>query len=212
MLLAEAFEVPQRQVRGPAAIYDILVEIHAAVPPETTVHEGHLMLRNLLVQRFHISYRVETISVRGFALVASKKGPIVSPSTASEARAITPIVYSRDGHPIPQVTGKPGIRSAHENRGWTVAFDQQTMAQFAAYLGERFYAPVEDRTGMTGRFAFTLQFYPPDWGLPSGEDGVKYFPPLRSVMGSKLGLSLQNKKQPGRLIVIEHLDQEPGEN
>jgi uncharacterized protein (TIGR03435 family) len=213
-LIARAFEVQADQVQGLPWTSNPLLEINAAVAPGASVHDAHLMLRNLLVERFQMKYRVETKPVNGFALLSVKKGALVSPVSTEHARPVTTaaMMYTPDGHAIPQLIGKPGIRSVHEVRGWAVVFEQQTMAQFAAYLGERFATPVQDLTGIGGKVDFSLQFYPPEWSLPSGEDGVKYFPPLRSVMRSKLGLRLQSKKQPGPLIVIEHIEPLPTEN
>jgi uncharacterized protein (TIGR03435 family) len=212
-MIAEAFEVPSGQVRGPEWMMETLFEIDAVVAPDTSVHDGHLMLRNLLIERFQMKYHIGATPVNGYALVIEKKGPAISPAKAVRAPSTKAILYNAKGQAMPQLIGKPGIRRTVDSRGWSVAFEQQTMRQFAAYLTEQYTVPVADMTGLSGEYDFTLQFYPPWWGPPRSESsGIKYFPQLNSVVGSKLGLKLGHKKQPGPLVLIDRVEQTPLEN
>ena len=211
-LLQEAFEIPLRQLRAPYWMNEAMFDIDAVLNPGATVPEARLMLRNLLLQRFQISYHVESVPVDGFALVIDKKGAAITRVADFHGVSNAPLTYTPDGHALPQMTGHAGIRSVAENRGWVVAFEQQSMAQFAAYLAERFSEPVMDLTGTSEPYNFILQFFPPDWGIPKGDSGVKYFPRLTSVMRTNLGLKLEHKKQPGSLIVIDRAQETPTEN
>ena len=51
-LVAEAFEVRQEQLRGAELLANGIVELDAVVRPDATLHEAHMMLRKLLVERF----------------------------------------------------------------------------------------------------------------------------------------------------------------
>lgn len=212
-LIAEAFEVPFRQVRGPEWMMESLFEVDAVMPANTSLHNAHLMLRNLLIERFRIQYHVGTTLVDGFALVVEKNGPRISPTMDRRAPSTVPIRFNAKGQAMPQFIGKPGIRNTVDNRGWSVAFEQQTMRQFATYLAELYRAPVADLTGMTGEYDFTLQFYPPGWG-PTRETstGVKYFPLLGTGIRRNLGLRLKRMKQAGPFVAIDHAEQAPIEN
>jgi uncharacterized protein (TIGR03435 family) len=212
-MIAEAFEVPFEQIRGPEWMTETLFEIDAVVPPDTAVHDAHLMLRNLLVERFQMKYQIGAKPVNGYALLLEKNGPVISPAKGARAPSTVAILYDAKGLSMPQLIGKPGIHRTVDNRGWTVAFEQQTMRQLTAYLAEQYAAPVVDMTGMTGEYDFTLEFYPPRWGPRTGEStGVKYFPQLSSVVRSKLGIKLDHKKQPGPLVLINQIEQTPIEN
>jgi uncharacterized protein (TIGR03435 family) len=212
-MIAEAFEVPFEQIRGPEWMTETPFDIDAVVAPDTAVHDTDLMLRNLLIERFQMKYHIGATLVNGYALLIEKKGPMISPAQGVRAPSTAAILYNAKGQSMPQLIGKPGIRGTVDNRGWTVAFEQQTMRQFAAYLTEQYTAPVVDMTGMTGEYDFTLQFYPPRWAPPTGEStGVKYFPQLSSVIRPKLGLKLDHKKQPGPLVLIDRVEQTPIEN
>jgi uncharacterized protein (TIGR03435 family) len=212
-MIAEAFEVPFDQIRGPEWMTETMFEVDAVVAPDNAVHDAHLMLRSLLIERFQMKYHIGARLVNGYALLIERKGPVISPAKGVRAPSAVAVLYNAKGQSMPQLIGKPGIRGAVDNRGWTVAFEQQTMRQFAAYLTEQYTAPVADMTGLTGEYDFTLQFYPPRWGPPNGEStGVKYFPQLSSVIRSKLGLKLEHKKQPGPLVLIDRVEETPIEN
>jgi uncharacterized protein (TIGR03435 family) len=212
-MIAEAFEVPFGQIRGPEWMMETLFEIDAVVAPDTSVHDCHLMLRNLLIERFQMKYHIGTTPVNGYALLMEKKGSAISPAQGVRAPSTKAILYNAKGQAMPQLIGKAGIRRTVDSRGWSVAFEQQTMRQFAAYLTEQYTVPVADMTGMSGEYDFTLQFYPPWWAPPRSEStGIKYFPQLNSVVGSNLGLKLGHKKRPGPLVLIDHVEQTPTEN
>jgi len=187
-LIAEAFEVHLEQTHGPDWMLEMLIDIDAVVPPDTTVHDGRLMLRNLLIDRFHMEYHTGLTPVNGYALVIDKRSPALS---------------------LAQSAGKPGIHMTVDNRGWTVTFERQTMREFATYLARQYNSPVEELTGLSGEYSFTLQFFPPGWGMPDPELHIKYFPRLSSVIHSKLKLKLKNKKLPGPFVAIDRLAQTP---
>src|SRR5262249_20750928 len=135
-LLAEAFEVTPQQIRLPSTFEQGIFEVDATVPSGAAIHEGHLMLRDLLVSRFGIQCHREKVRTAGFAIVVGKRGVTISSAGIPKGTSKSPISYDADGRPTPALIGAPGIRTVEENAGWSVIFEQQTMSQLAAYLTE----------------------------------------------------------------------------
>lgn len=84
------------------------------------------------------------------------------------------------------------------------------MADFAQALqGAVGGTPVIDKTGLTGKYDFVL-----DFDLRSGNSAADPSDPpgLFVAIQEQLGLRLEEKKQPFDVIVVDHADKEPGEN
>ena len=90
----------------------------------------------------------------------------------------------------------------------------QTAPQIAVMCQSNLGARVVDRTGLTSRYDFTLDF---DNGEPSGPrqpsrtastDG----PDFATALDQQLGLRLRRAKSQVDLIVIDHLERQPAEN
>ncbi len=78
-------------------------------------------------------------------------------------------------------------------------------------------APVTDKTGLAGKYDFTLEFegYMGPGGAfpPAAADGASATAPtLPEALELQLGLKLEEKKAPLDVLVIEHVDKVPGEN
>lgn len=76
---------------------------------------------------------------------------------------------------------------------------------------------VEDKTGLTGKYDFTLKFaglMAPGGALtpPSVDDGSEDSPPLFQALEEQLGLKLVEKKLLLDVVVIDRVDKVPTEN
>ena len=98
-----------------------------------------------------------------------------------------------------------------------------TMAQFAEQLQtlapDYFYYPVLDATGIEGAWDFTLSFSKlAQFRGPVPVPGTEATPdpngaiPLPAAMERQLGLKLELKKRPERVLVIDRIRQKPGDN
>jgi uncharacterized protein (TIGR03435 family) len=94
---------------------------------------------------------------------------------------------------------------------------------FAAQLGQ----PVNDATGLKGKYDFTLSWVTefrggsrgaavagtPEGGSPlAGMDDSEAGPTLVQAIQSQLGLKLEQKKGPIEMIVVDHVEKVPTEN
>jgi uncharacterized protein (TIGR03435 family) len=69
---------------------------------------------------------------------------------------------------------------------------------------------IVDRTGLPGRFEFTLRFAPPAAG-PANSDAPDAPPLLFTALQEQLGLRLDTTRAPVNTLVIDHIER-PTEN
>ncbi len=111
-LLMDAYGVPLDQIVGPASI-DERFDIAAKVPVGTTRAEQNLMLRSLLIERFHMSARLEAREMPGYVLKVAKGGaklresvvdPAIKPLRLADCRT----ALDKDG--VPQLPQAAAVR------------------------------------------------------------------------------------------------------
>ena len=220
-LLAVAYGVARDQISGPAWLTTELYSVAARVPPNTTKDQFHLMLQNLLAERFHLTLHHETREFQIYELVVAEGGPKMTASANQPAP-------DRKGFPVLP----PGRRMAIDFNIQPVrATCRETMAQFAEHLGGwvnmsngdgivRGSPPaphVIDKTGLTEEFDFTLEFAGSVFIANSPEantagDQGGHGLSLFAALEKQLGLKLEKKKAGLDVLVIDHVDKVPTEN
>jgi len=90
---------------------------------------------------------------------------------------------------------------------------RQGTRRFAFWVENQLQVPVADETGLTGVYDFTLDFLPAQYRQPnpSGED-VEVPPDLIGALQDQLGLTLNAKKLPRDILIVDHADKVPTEN
>jgi uncharacterized protein (TIGR03435 family) len=68
---------------------------------------------------------------------------------------------------------------------------------------------VLDKTGLTGKYDFTLEFSLRELAAEPGDDPL---PSLVDALQQQLGLKLEDKKAPFDLVVVDHAEKVPTEN
>jgi uncharacterized protein (TIGR03435 family) len=150
-----------------------------------------IMIKNLLVDRFHLTIHRETKEVSGYALVIGKDGPKISPSTETISGSL----------------GGMGIRKKPDGTVSQHYIARKTNMEYIALnLGVVTRRAVVDRTGLSGEFSFDLEFAPSDPGL--GESSAAS---IFTAVQEQLGLKLESAKVPAEIIVIDHAEK-PSEN
>jgi uncharacterized protein (TIGR03435 family) len=94
----------------------------------------------------------------------------------------------------------------------------ENLDRFADLLSHQLGRPVENHTGLTGNFDFTLQ-WTPDEGrgqMPGGQPGDTAppdanGPSIFTALQEQLGLKLDSQKGPVDTMVIDHVEK-PSEN
>jgi uncharacterized protein (TIGR03435 family) len=196
-LIAAAYNVsPQAVLGGPAWVdsdrYDIDGRTPGAVRP--SLDEQMSMLLKLLADRFQLQLHREEREMRVYALTVAKGGPRLKESTLfpdASPQGPPPLIFVV----APQAVRLPGRYA--------------TMAELASVLQRAALDhPVLDRTGLSGRYDFDLEFTPDETvfggALGTGADDSEK-PGLFAAIQQQLGLKLEATRGPAQAIVIDHV-------
>jgi uncharacterized protein (TIGR03435 family) len=252
-LLARAYDVPADQISGgPGLTRDSwesgLYEINAIMPPTTTKEQFQSMLRNLLAERFHLRVHHETRDFPAYVLVVARGGPKlkeVKPDPNPAPIPPGPSVMGKDGFPV--LPPGPHTAQSWSGENWRIKYQERSMAELVATLpllivrgqginmlsdsGTR-RPRVIDKTGLTGKYDFTLEFScPACYGVavpvsavgapqPPGDASAAAAasepaggPTVFMAVEKQLGLRLEKAKDiPLDVIVVDHIDKVPTEN
>ena len=156
-----------------SAHFDIVAKAEGDAAP--TKNQMRQMIQALLADRFQLKVHRERKELPVFALVVGKNGPKLS-------------------EPDPS---KPGMRTMGNATGLHITAWQSTMQQLADQLSNTAGRPVLDKTGLTGTYAWKLDFSPdvaaPDSGIPT----------MSTAVQDQLGLRLEAQKAPIEILVID---------
>ncbi len=198
LLLAAAYDLPANAISGgPGWISSDKYDIFAITPGSTrpTRDEQMFMLRKLLAERFHLALHRQPKEMGIYTLEVAKDGPKLNPSAAQpdDPSNVVCTVYP-DHVLLPAVNVSVG--------------DVTRMMQRA--ILDR---PVVDKTGLTGRYDFHLE-WAPDSSQFGGEivpDAGTNSPPLFLALEEQIGLKLTRTRGLVSTLVVDHLDR-PSEN
>ncbi len=235
-LLMNAFGVPIDQISGSDWVMgqEGRFDISANVPAGTTKSQANEMLLNLLKERFHLAYHREKKDFDMYALVIAKGGPKLKdaapadgpPQAAPQPGTIArPSARDRDGFPQ-LAAGIGGFEGVTVNGITRQTFRKATMQvllnSFKVSMGGSRFV---DKTGLTGKYDFTLAFsragLPQPTGLfygrgapppPEEIDNPSGGPTLFSALEKQLGLKLEKSRTQLDVIVVDHMDKQPTAN
>jgi len=201
-----AYGVKSYQLSGPDWLKTPRFDIVAKGSEGTRHEQLPEMMQTLLAERFKLQVHHESREIGGLALLAGKDGPKLSPA-ATELP---------DGAKIGMSMSADGTMRMDVRNG--------SMATLATNLTGLLGRPVIDRTGLTGRYDFVIEFSrndsagtrgsggynePPSMPpAPSGaEPGLSVFSTIR-----KLGLRLEAEKFPTDVVVVDQAERTPTGN
>ena len=162
-LLIRAYGVEIDQIIGPAWIMENmgsnLYLIDATMPADATQAQFELMMQNLLAERFHLEVHRESRNFPGYELVVARDGPKLKETAISPSGAVVlppgPQMLTTLGRGMVrvQVQEKP-IGDLVKGLGRLIA---QSMGENPNDFSSR-KARVLDKTGLTGKYDFTVEF------------------------------------------------------
>jgi uncharacterized protein (TIGR03435 family) len=222
MLIEIAYGVPGFQISGaPSWFNSDRYDIEAKVDDATAAGLQKLdtiqrnlatqqMVHALLADRCKLVVHHETKELSEYALVIAKNGPKLQ--------------EAKPGDTYPDGFKGPDGRPAVGMMQWSpdhVTAQAVSMTGLVATLALELGVTVVDRTGLTGKYDFTLK-YTPDMsqspvaggagagpGAPLQRDSSG--PSLFTAIEEQLGLKLESQKGPVDIIVIDHVEP-PSEN
>ncbi len=134
VLIGMAWRVKTFQIVGPAWLSADTFDIVAKAPPGYQREQMPELLKVLLVDRFRVVVHQESRSATGYALIVSKGGSKLRETTG----------------PRTYLTGRPGL----------IEGNQRSITELKDLLAGMLDRPVEDRTGLTGRYDLKLEWNP----------------------------------------------------
>jgi uncharacterized protein (TIGR03435 family) len=213
-LVVIAYRIRSDQFSGPAWMETERFDVTAKIPPGATEEQFRRMLQNLLAERFQMQVHHETRTVPVYELVVAKNGPRLKPAEqGSGADGFVPgepWPVDRDGFPI-LPRGRPGAVGGSGPGGVHWTFRMQTVKSLAEVLSGPVGAGwrVIDKTGLSGKYDFTL-YYRPVNGPPPGPDDDA--PSIEQAVQEQLGLKLVPSKAPIDVVVVDRAEKAPSEN
>jgi len=88
-----------------------------------------------------------------------------------------------------------------------------SMQEFAGSLAGPLRNPVVDKTGLTGRYDFTVDlmaYFPDNPGAKGG--AIDFVEIAKSAFRDQLGLTLEPRKEAIEILVVDHVEKAPAEN
>lgn len=181
--------------------FDIIAKVAGPdVPVWRRMSDGEKerMIRDVFADRFKLQTHTETHDRPIYALVVAKGGAMLKetapPPAGKAGSAVGWLGHSRTG----------------------IVAGNMTMAEFAAQLGTmKLGRPVQDRTGLTGRYDFKLNFTAALAAAAPSADEAASTPDssvdIFTAIQEQLGLKLQPSTGPVQAVVVDHMER-PSEN
>jgi uncharacterized protein (TIGR03435 family) len=194
-LIAAAYNLsPKAITGGPAWVdsdrWEILAKAPADVRPN--LDEQMAMLRKLLEERFQLRFHREPKDLSIYALTVAKGGPKLADS---------------EGSPDATPQGPPPLIFVLSPKGVSLPARHATMGDLASVMQRAALdRPVVDRTGLTGRYDFTLEWSPDETqfdGLAPRDNGDAAKPGLFAAIRQQLGLKLEATRGQVDVLVID---------
>ncbi len=218
-LIATAFEmadspslVDVRILGGPEWIgserYDINAKANTEFKPspDGPARELLLMIRSLLEERFKLKAHRETRELPIYELVVARADGRLTPEMRRPAADCDAAIAA--GIPPPRQPGEPPPCGMMGGPARMIA-GGTTMQRLAANLTVRLDRIVFDKTGLAGRFAFTLAWTPDQIPTEAPPPGIPPIDPngpsLFTALQEQLGLKLQPAKGPVEVLVVDSI-------
>ena len=172
------------------------------------------MLQVLLADRFGLVIHRETQELPVYTLVIAKNGP--------KLQVAKPGAAYPNGIKLPPGTEAAGVWVMRQGVGgsFTITAQAIPLASLVPQLSFNAGRPVLDKTGLVGKYDFTLtysldqnQFQSPGSapnGQPSATPPDPSGPSLFTALQEQLGLKMEAGKGPVEIIVIDHAERPSG--
>jgi uncharacterized protein (TIGR03435 family) len=180
-----AYAIPtgrEYQLQAPEWLNDVKFDIAATCPPETSHDVIRQMLQSMLAARFGLTTLYENKSLRAYALVVAKRVSKLQPNSSGAEPSIN---YGAD-----HITAR--------------ALTMEDLADRLSGAVFRLDRPVIDQTGLKKRYDFTLK-----WKADDISPDVDSGPSIFTALQEQLGLRLDTKNVPTRILVIDRAQKEP---
>jgi uncharacterized protein (TIGR03435 family) len=224
-MLMTAYDVQTYQVTAPDWMNTERYDIVAKVPAGATKAQVNGMWQNLLKERFGMVLHHESKDFQVDEMTIAKGGSKLKATEDPNIEPLTPVAgpprVNQDG--VQQLNGSgaivtifPGANAATARMVARGLLSSEIASRLAASVRR----PVIDKTGLTGKYDFVLEFTPDLSGIPlpagfSTQDGNNATDPGSDIVAAvekQLGLKLTSTKGKLDVIVVDHAEKIPTQN
>ncbi len=206
-LIQEAYGVQADQIDGPSDLLDTTYNIDGKTGHsdasirnfDQTAKENHLMLQNLLAERFKLALHHESKTLPSYALVVDENGAKLR---ASRSNGQTMDLMG----PVDKKIGlhrKMAFVDTDEMMG--LSAQGISTSDLSGQLSRQLGNAVVDKTGLSGSYDVDLQWANAKNGAAASG------PSIFKAVQEQLGLKLEPQESPMDYLVIDHVEK-PAEN
>lgn len=223
-LIVQAFSLQPYQFPGRTSLTDNTYDIMAKIPEGATRDQFSAMLQNLLKDRFRLTWHFQEKMMKGYHLVVAKSGPKLSESTGASLPPAADQQHFGQG----ESHNHTGVIAFGSSATYRAA--SRTAADLARVLSDQLGLPVDDETGLPGKYDISLRWSgnvsahtenrsdghaghdgggAPFGGPVADSSGPALFDAIQQQLGLRL---IPAEQAVARLFVIDHVAQRPTEN
>jgi uncharacterized protein (TIGR03435 family) len=202
------------RIYGPTWLDQDKFDLIATMPADTTKEQFAMMMRSLLAERFGVKAHQGRREFASYDLVIAKSGFKLRESVddPNPPHAAQEGVADLDNDGFPILT-KPGMVTIFRKLGGRMTAKAQPMSRLAQNIGSELDKPVTDKTGLTGKYDFKLEYTPIRMMSASSAPGDAELGVGGITYAIKaLGLTLVDSKTTLDVEVIDHTERTPTEN
>jgi bla regulator protein blaR1 len=221
-LIRQAYDVEDNQILGApswlgSARYDIEAKVSSSDTDalhDLSPDQRRLMLQPLLADRFQLKVHTEVRDLPVLTLVIAKGGPKLHEAKPGDTYPNGLKDFNGQG-------GGPGMMLMRPGQ---LTGQGLPLSSLARLLSQQLGSTIQDKTGLTGKYDFTLQWTPdrnasPMPGAPEpGQQGPgagastdSSGPSIFTAIQEQLGLKLESQKGPVEVLIVDHVET-PSEN
>jgi uncharacterized protein (TIGR03435 family) len=197
-------------------------DIQAKAEGNPTKDQMRLMMQTLLADRFRLAVHYETRQLPVLALIVDRPGIlgpqlqqhpfdmpcpttsiVPSPAPTAQPQLVDSRFPSTCGGILPMTPSAPG-RYRSGARNVTMDLIASSFAE-----GDELDRPVVDKTGLTGKFDYALEYSPRPDGRPPSETNFRSDPSgptLTQALQEQLGLKFESQTAPMNIVIVDYAD------
>jgi uncharacterized protein (TIGR03435 family) len=200
-LINLAYDIDNDKILGgPSWLDTNRFDVSARAPSGSTPDQAKLMMQTLLAERFSLKVHQDSKEMPGFVLSLGGGKPKMRPAADADAP------WGCQGQPQ---TAPPSPDTVPQQ---VINCHSMSMDDLARIIGQ--VAPVNtnaralNKTGLEGKWDFTIKFTPPGLLARAGAEGISIF----DAVDKQLGLKLEPGKVPQPVIFVDSVNEAPTPN
>lgn len=195
-LISLAYDIDNNKIlAGPSWLDTDRFDLSARAPSGSTPEDARLMLQTLLAERFSLKIHKDSKELPGFVLSAGSGKPNMKPAVDASA---PPNCQGQPQSPSPDTVPQQVV-DCH-----SISMDD--LARLVANIANNSGSAL-NKTGLEGKWDFTIKWTPPALLARAGADGITIFAAVE-----KLGLKLEAGKVAQPVIFVDSVNKAPTPN